>query len=176
MPNIQGQYSLQEVSSILNLSPAWINKIQKVTGVVWKETGKGYRLYFDENEFQMISNVRMLRDLDFSLDDIEKVFSAEKRMKELVGTYSLTVDCDYQATKFLIHPFFMVPLCYLNDKNEDGSPLVDLTPEEKKEYMELIKFIESVSKEAIKRSRDLEQRIKRFQTSFELNTNFSKYG
>ena len=53
MPNIHGLYSLGEAALKLSVSSAWINKIQKRTGIVQKDGGKGQVSYFSEEEIEI---------------------------------------------------------------------------------------------------------------------------
>ena len=80
MPNIQGDYSLTEVATKLNISAAWINKVQRETGVCVKESAQGKRAEFSADDVKMLENVKLLRLLDYSLDDIKQIYELEKRI------------------------------------------------------------------------------------------------
>jgi len=83
MPNIQGDYSLTEVATKLNISAAWINKVQRETGVCVKESAQGKRAEFSADDVKMLENVKLLRLLDYSLNDIKHIYELEKRIGRL---------------------------------------------------------------------------------------------
>jgi len=166
MPNIQGKYTLTEVSVLLGVSPSWINKIQKRTGIAKKNGGKGVRVYFDEVELAELRRVKFYRHLDFTLDEIKKIFITEKKMIKMRGyaDYGSTV---IDESRFLIHPFGIV---FYDVEDEEGKTVNTLTEEQEREYDILKNFVLSVSKEAVKRVAKLEEECKGFKNLVRINT------
>ena len=65
--------NLSESARELNVSAAWINKIQKRTDICKDRIGKcGKEPYFDENDIRKLRLVKMLRLLGYSLDKIRR--------------------------------------------------------------------------------------------------------
>ena len=85
MADIHGQYSLQEVAHRLSVSPSWINKLQKETGIGGPLGIPGKRALFTEKDIFAINRARILRDLRFSLKEIGEIYTVEMRLAKLHG-------------------------------------------------------------------------------------------
>ena len=83
MPNIQGDYSLTEIATKLNVSASWINDVQRKTGICLKKSTQGKRAEFTKHDEFMLKQVKTLRTLDFSLDDIKHIYALEQRYIKL---------------------------------------------------------------------------------------------
>ena len=166
MPNIHGLYSLGEVALKLSVSSAWINKIQKRTGIVQKEGGKGKLCYFSEEEMEILKNVKLLRVLDYSLDDIKELYSQEKMMMEYIG---IKADPEPKESKekYIIHyPYgyservSMDPdgtcLCF-KGAPEDGPDEID-----GEKYQEMASRIKDTFREVSRRASQLQEDLNRF--------------
>jgi DNA-binding transcriptional MerR regulator len=92
MPNIQGDYSLTEIATKLNVSASWINSVQKQTGICAKESTQGKRAEFTSQDIKTLKNVKFLRMLDFSLEDIKNIYELERQYIDLLKNVQPTED------------------------------------------------------------------------------------
>jgi len=81
MPNMHNLYSLGEVALKLKVSSAWINKIQKRTGIVQRTGNSGKISYFSKEEIKLLRHVKVLRILGFSLTEIKEMSEQEANIK-----------------------------------------------------------------------------------------------
>ena len=179
MPNIHGLFSLGEVALKLSVSSAWINKIQKRTGIVQKEGGKGQVSYFSEEEIEILRNVKLLRVLDYSLEDIKDLYDQEKAMMELVGSKE-EPEPEESEEKYIVH----FPYGYSNlvTAVQDGPKEDDClyfrakmktevfdqedipVPDEidGRKYIEIQSSIKAIFREVNRRALQLQEDLKRF--------------
>ena len=67
--------NLTEVANELNISSAWINKIQNRTGICKSNLGKpGKEPYFSDDDIRNLRLVKILRTLGYSLNKIESIY------------------------------------------------------------------------------------------------------
>ena len=166
MPNIHGLYSLGEVALELNVSSAWINKIQKRTGIVQKEGGRGKLSYFSKEEIEILRNVKLLRVLDYSLEDIKELYDQENKLMEYIGCKSAPEPEDSEE-KYIVHcPYGYsgrvsiqedgTCLCFKGDI-EEGPDDID-----GEKYKEMTRRIKDTFREVTRRAKQLQEDLKHF--------------
>jgi DNA-binding transcriptional MerR regulator len=90
MPNISGQYSLNEVATEVGISPAWIVKLRKLIPQIGTRVGtRGKAVFFDSKEKFAIHRCSILRKLNFSFDDINELLRLEQLDKNEVVSKKL---------------------------------------------------------------------------------------
>ena len=146
MPNIHGEYTLNEVSASLKVSTAWLTKIQKRTGVVDRPCGRGNRGYFTNDEVSMFSNAKLLRALDYSLEDIKEINDTELKMISYAKYYE-GVDGE-DVPNYIIHPFGITTEL---SKDGAGQPVTDVDLNAS-HYKENAAFIFEVSRDIVRRT------------------------
>lgn len=77
MPNAFGKYSLTELARLLNVTPAFINRIQRETEIGGKIGSKGQIASFTEQHTKIFQRIKTLRELGFSFKDIKEVWGLE---------------------------------------------------------------------------------------------------
>ena len=102
-----------ETAVELKVSPSWLNKIQNKTGIGGKTGVRGNRTSISDDDIEIFRNVKLLRDLDFEIEEIKKIYELEKEMISLAGGHestNLTIYSDNDRC-FILHPYkFSVPL------------------------------------------------------------------
>ena len=83
MPDIYGKYSLIETAKLLNVTPAFINRIQRETGVGGRIGIKGQPASFDAYRIEAFRRIKILRKMEFSFKEIKEIAAIENRMLEL---------------------------------------------------------------------------------------------
>ena len=68
-------YLLVEVAKILYVSPALVNRIQRVTGLVKKDGGKGIRSYYTKEDISILKKIVFLRVLNIPFNKIPLIIS-----------------------------------------------------------------------------------------------------
>ena len=135
MPNIEGNYTLTEVATQLEVSLTWINKVQIKTGVAKRPFEQGMKASFIEEEVKMLYNVKLLRTLDYTLDDIQKIYNKEVEMLKLSNTHITAIASDLPGDyKYIINP------CYIDRSIQD------------KKYSELLSAYLKLSSEVVRRA------------------------
>lgn len=71
------QYSLTELCFKLDLSHAWIKKIEGYFNLSWGSGQRGRRSYYSWKEYHFFNKVKLLRFLGLSLKDIKDMFDME---------------------------------------------------------------------------------------------------
>ncbi len=161
MPNIHGLYSLSEVALKLNVSSAWINKIQKRTGIVQKEGGKGKPSFFSERDIEVLKNVKLLRVLDYSLEDIRDLYNQEKEMLKYIVSKPIS-KTKKGLGKYIIHyPHEFSEEDFSEFKKELSVKGVD-DAKDLQTYREIERRMEKTFSEVKKRAERLQEDLKRF--------------
>lgn len=83
MTNIHGEYTLAEVASQLNISPAWITKIRGLTNIGGELGIQGKKSNFTDKDLQELKKARILRLLEFDYKDIKNIYEAEKELLKI---------------------------------------------------------------------------------------------
>jgi DNA-binding transcriptional MerR regulator len=92
MPNIHGDYSPKEIAHRLNVSAAWISKVQSKTGIPRPISTKGAEVRFNDYDAYELYSVYLLRALDYSFEDIKEVYNLEKNLAIFAYKNNLTLD------------------------------------------------------------------------------------
>jgi DNA-binding transcriptional MerR regulator len=145
MPNIQGEHTLSEVAVSIGVSPAWINKIQERTKVGGSTGVSGRKASFSDDDVEMFRNVKLLRTLDFSLDEIKEIHEEEKKIIKIGGYVKHHPD-DKGGCRHIIHPFgFPYPMIELSER--------DISKAEADEYKKSAEKVFRISKEVTRRAK-----------------------
>jgi DNA-binding transcriptional MerR regulator len=64
-------YSLTEVAYELDVSPSWINDVQRKTGICKKQNSQGKKIEMTEEEITLLEKVRVLRILGYNFKEIK---------------------------------------------------------------------------------------------------------
>jgi len=75
MPNMDGSYTLTEVAQKYEVSASWINKIQRETEILKSNPTPGTRSELTDSEVKTIGEVLALTKLNFSLKDIDSIYT-----------------------------------------------------------------------------------------------------
>ncbi len=85
MPNIYGKYSLTELAQDLKVTAAFINRIQRETGIGGPVGTKGQSTLFNESDKHLFRRIWFLRKIDCSFHDIKEIWDLENK---LIGLYT----------------------------------------------------------------------------------------
>ena len=80
MPSIYGKYSLTEVAGMLNVTPAFINRIQRETGIGGSIGGKGHATSFTEFDLKVFRRIKVLRKNEISFKEIKEIWKIENNL------------------------------------------------------------------------------------------------
>jgi DNA-binding transcriptional MerR regulator len=158
MPNIQGDYSLTEVATKLNVSSSWINDVQRKTDICKKESTQGKRAEFTDKDLIMLESVKMLRQLDYSLNDIKHIYNLENKLITLGGLFPyFVIDKKTSDGIVMIINQWVVINNYVEN---DGiiNPLKNRSDDEKKEYTKLFEEYVRICFEITRRLRGLQEK------------------
>jgi len=144
MADMIGRASLQETALKLNVTVAWINKVQSRTGIPITTGEKGRRVFFYDEEIHMLTVVKILRSLNFTLEDIKSIFEKEKRMISKFGKGSMTLGKTKIGRAYIIHSCEILT----NFETGEGEQVNCL---EDKEYSKGVKKIIEISREINRR-------------------------
>jgi DNA-binding transcriptional MerR regulator len=104
MPNIYGKYSLTEIAHELKVTPAFINRIQRETGIGGQIGIKGQPSLFNENDIHIFRRIKILRRIDCSFSDIKEIWDLENKIIELYKQFvNQKMEIEGKATSFIIH-------------------------------------------------------------------------
>jgi len=150
MPNLYGKYSLTELAKSLNVTSAFINRIQRETGIGGKIGIKGQSASFTASDVKIFQRIKILRKLDFSFKDIKEIWNLEESIAHLFVNSIIVVKqiTIWRKIGLILHPNEVVePPFDFADSNKDIVELVE-------EYRELFIKLRQFSKE-IGRRRDI---------------------
>ena len=83
MPDIHGNYSLKETARKLDATSAFINRIQRETGIGGKPGTKGSLVSFSEQDIETFGKIKTLRLLDFSFKEIKDFWNIECKLIDI---------------------------------------------------------------------------------------------
>ncbi len=171
MPNIQGNYSLTEIATKLNVSASWINGVQKLTGICSRDLAQGKRAEFTDQDVTILKNVKLLRLLDYSLNDIKQIYDLEKQINKI--GYMGDVRPDEKCFQTIIHSN-----CIFSEENEKDEHLFKLLKDKSKgdveNYYKLIKELCRISKEVGRRVEDTQDITDALQNRLGTNINYAQ--
>ena len=102
----KGQYSLSNVAASLGVSAAWVNKVQRKLGIGGVPGKHPEKSTFGDDELFMLRRVKLLRILDYSFSDIDRVYNIEKKMLSCKSVNNRYVSGAIgQGYSYVIHPF-----------------------------------------------------------------------
>ena len=104
MPNIYGKYSLTELAQALKVTAAFINRIQRETGIGGQVGTKGQPSLFNESDIHIFRRIKILRKIDCSFRDIKEIWDLENKLFELYEQfYSQKIEIDKREIPLIIH-------------------------------------------------------------------------
>ena len=83
MTNILGEYTLGEASAKLGVSPAWIGKVRRLTGVGGSLGVQGRKATFTDKDLEELATAKVLRALGIDYKDIKYIYGLEKDLLRL---------------------------------------------------------------------------------------------
>lgn len=83
MANIYGTYTLTEAAHEIGVTSAFINRIQKETGIGGGVGTKGRLAAFSMEEVEIFKRIRILRMLDFSFKEIKEIWNTEAKLIDM---------------------------------------------------------------------------------------------
>ena len=78
MSNIYGTYTLTEAAQAIGVTSAFINRIQKETGIGGEIGTKGRLAAFSNDDVEAFKRIKILRMLGFRFKDIKEIWDTEK--------------------------------------------------------------------------------------------------
>jgi len=161
MPDIHGQYSLREAAQKIEVSTAWINKVQSKTGIPRPVSTKGEEVRFSEKDFLEIEAVYGLRLLNCSFEEIKEIYSLEKDL----ASYAKYIDL-LDQTKAIEGPCCIIyvekgPMSlFLNPPIINPSMLgKKIKTEELEKYIKMLKSIVKAYSEINRRANNAQKSI-----------------
>lgn len=106
MPDIYGNYNLSEAAGKLGVTAAWINRVQRETGIGGNIGTKGREASFDEGTLKVLQRIKVLRLINFSFAEIKAIYELEKEIDAIDDflTGSTNVNKDRPMLPFILHP------------------------------------------------------------------------
>lgn len=110
MPDIYGKYSLTEIARELDATPAFINRIQRETGIGGKLGTKGRMSSFDSCFLTVFRRIKVFRAIGFSFREIKEIWTIEGKMIDILGKAEelgievRTPQAGFGRVPFLLHP------------------------------------------------------------------------
>lgn len=80
MPDIYGKYSLTEASKETGATQAFINRIQRATGIGGKLGKRGEKNTFSRTEVEIFYRIKLLRVIGFSFQEIKQIHDFEEEL------------------------------------------------------------------------------------------------
>lgn len=80
MSNIYGTYTLTEAAHAIGVTSAFINRIQKETGIGGETGTKGRLAAFSGEDIEVFKKIKILRMLGFRFKDIKEIWNTESRL------------------------------------------------------------------------------------------------
>lgn len=148
MPDVYGKYSLTELAKELAVTPAFINRIQRETGIGGSVGTKGHPVSFDAHymvEFRMIKGLRWW---GFTFKEIKEIWGVEERLISLLKPLLKKYPEQFfppTSTPMIIHPVIV------NEVNSAGKEIV----KEVASYGELLRKYNHVAVSEVHRRRKL---------------------
>lgn len=86
MPN--NYYTLKDICSELNLSKAWIDKIEKMFHLEdWASGTPGKKSSYTYDNYEFFRKIAVLRSLNFSLEYIKVLFDLEEKLNDMLRSH-----------------------------------------------------------------------------------------
>ena len=79
--------SLTELATKLDVSPAWIKKIEEYLGLKWGSGERGRRSCYDSYQTAFFVRVLMLRNLGFNLPEIRLLYDKETEIQQFINKH-----------------------------------------------------------------------------------------
>jgi DNA-binding transcriptional MerR regulator len=83
MPNIHGTYTLTEAAHEIGVTSAFINRIQKETGIGGEIGTKGRLAAFSKDDVEVFKRIKILRMLGFRFKDIKEIWETESALMKM---------------------------------------------------------------------------------------------
>ncbi len=78
MPDIYGKYSLTEAADKIDATSAFINRIQRETGIGGELGKPGEKNAFDPKEVEVFHRIKLLRTIGFGFQEIKQIYVIEE--------------------------------------------------------------------------------------------------
>jgi hypothetical protein len=149
MPDVYGKYSLTELAKLLNCTPAFINRIQRETGVGGKLGIKGEPRSFTETERRIFQKIMVYRNIRFSFKEIKDIWNVEEK---IISTFHNLSNEKYHTEKWNKSPLIIHPGDFYNPHRALFST-EDKTVEDKgmQAYLDAVKKLRMIAEEAKRR-------------------------
>lgn len=147
MPTIYGKYSLTEVASTLNVTPAFINRIQRETEIGGSIGVKGQATSFTDLDVKVFQRIKVLRKIDFSFKDIKDIWKLETNIMALeiyLQKDKISDMANWGKMSLILHPIQI---------KRPGVEFDHSQPKNLKSYIQEINKLAKVAEE-VKRRRD----------------------
>ncbi|MEI8175275.1 MAG: hypothetical protein WCG78_00200 [Candidatus Omnitrophota bacterium] len=82
MSKIDGNVSLTKLSAELDVSPAWIKKIEKYIGLDWGSGRRGRKSFYSPYQVYFFRKILVLKALGFNLQEIKTLYDKEVEIGE----------------------------------------------------------------------------------------------
>ena len=144
--DIKQELSLAETAQRLGVTPAWINRVQRQTGIGGETGKKGHKVAFTNIIIETLRRVKVLRLLDFSFKRIKAIYAMEEDIiiseDNLSGEYELS-NLTKNKIQLVIHPKDVVALgpMFPTDLNASSQEMLFKEPG----IAKYIKFLEELS-------------------------------
>lgn len=152
---MQGKYSLTEAANKIGATSAWINRVQRETGIGGVIGKKGQKVSFDYDTVETLRRVKILRLLNFSFEDIKELYGLEKGIisteEALSHDYELSNISGYNVP-LIIHLKEVAAIGPLFVKDADNGAYQLLSKDNLIEtYVGYMKRVYAVAQDIIKR-------------------------
>ena len=114
MPDIYGKYSLTELSRELDVTPAFINRIQRETGIGGSIGTKGHAASFTLHYLEIFKRIKALRWIGFTFPEIKSIWEAEERGIKEAKKRNITNEDLIEEFGALPNPWHFI--LHINDK------------------------------------------------------------
>ena len=124
MPDIYGKYTLTEFATNLGVTTAFINRVQRETGIGGPLGIRGQAAVFNSSDYLTFQRIAALRRIDFSFKEIKDIWGIEKKL--ILDSEDITS-----------HKYPSIKLDTMNlilHFNQDGSPARVNKPADEDDY------------------------------------------
>ena len=169
MSNILGTYTLTEAAHEIGVTSAFINRIQKETGIGGEVGTKGRLAAFSSDDVEVFKRIKILRMLGFRFKDIKTIWDAETAIIILWRRNVIDKYLDFEEPSIGKYEVKYFPLIIHNEIFEVRvSSMVDEKNKETKENETIRDFFAIANKmigfsdaitERMKTVRDIQDRL-----------------
>jgi DNA-binding transcriptional MerR regulator len=147
MPDITGKYTLTEAAREVGVTPSFINRIQRETGIGGRVGTKGKQASFETRDLKIFQRIKVLRTIDFSFQEIKKIWNKEleiyKLLDDMRERYQTDPEASWEETSLILHP---LKVKFPSQPFIDASDNPRITVESTSLYNDLICMAEEVKR------------------------------